>query len=161
MFLTKKRSIKKSIIREIPIIQIGLPNCVGNIYTNESIKSLFECFERKGTCLGELISDDGGEFYEKTSLSDVTHRVITLFIEDDFVVAVIEFLENQKAKDAIKLLDEGLVTLRPTIEGSVDLENKEIKIKELIGIDFLPSDERTVPREIKWIGISQSNNCNI
>ena len=149
MFLTKRKS-EKCLIYEIPIIQIGIPNCVGNIYTEESVEMLMSSYNKKDSLYGELISDlDSNNKYE-LKLQDVTHKLKHLFVQDGFVVAVIEFLKNKKSDETIDLMRRGLVTLRPTISGFVDPDTKHIRVTELIGVDFLPTDERTMPKEIVW-----------
>lgn len=154
MFLiSKKRSKKDPKTKAIPIIQIGVPNSVGNIYTEKSVDRLFECFEKKnGNCYGELVHELKESSYV-TDLSNVTHKVEALWVEDGFVVAGVKFLSNQRSNLAIEMLENGCAALRPTIAGTVDPETKEIKINELIGVDFLPVDDRIIPKEIDWIEV--------
>ena len=37
----------KSVIREFPLIEIGVPNSVGNIYTEKSVDRIFEILENR------------------------------------------------------------------------------------------------------------------
>jgi len=154
MFLiNRKKSKKEPKIKAIPIIQIGVPNSVGNVYTEESVDRLFECFEKKnGNCYGELVHELKESSYV-TDLSNVTHKVEALWVEDGFVVAVIKFLSNQRSNLAVEMLENGGAVLRPTIAGTIDPETREVKIKELLGVDFIPVYDWIITKEIKWIDV--------
>lgn len=142
----------KLAIREFPIIEIGVPNSVGNIYTPESVKKILEIMEERKHLTGELVdglSYDEGEYV--TKLDHVSHVVDHMFIEDDFLVAVLRFRETRNGKDALKMFEEGIVTPRPTLRGKVDSLTHEIMINDIISVDLIPVTDKVLQKEINWI----------
>lgn len=142
----------KLAIREFPIIEIGVPNSVGNIYTPESIKKILEIMEERKHLTGELVdglSNDEGEYV--TKLDHVSHVVDHMFIEDDFLVAVLRFRETRNGKDALKMFEEGIVTPRPTLRGKVDSLTHEITINDIVSVDLIPVTDKVLQKEINWI----------
>jgi hypothetical protein len=137
----------------IPVIKIGSPNSVGNVYTLNSVKDIFENFdEKKERIYGSLMKNDDGIGAKTLALKDVTHYIDALVLEDDFVVAITKFMNTSQAKIAREMLDNGLAMLRPTINGFVDQETKEIIVYDLLSFDILPFNDN-VHCTIEWIGI--------
>jgi hypothetical protein len=137
----------------IPVIKIGSPNSVGNVYTLNSVKDIFENFdEKKERIYGSLMKNDDGIAAKTLALKDVTHYIDALVLEDDFVVAITKFMNTSQAKIAREMLDNGLAMLRPTINGFVDQETKEIIVYDLLSFDILPFNDN-VHCTIEWIGI--------
>lgn len=137
----------------IPVIKIGSPNSVGNVYTLNSVKDIFENFdEKKERIYGSLMKNDDGIGAKKLALKDVTHYIDALVLEDDFVVAITKFMNTPQAKIAREMLDNGLAMLRPTINGFVDQETKEIIVYDLLSFDILPFNDN-VRCTIEWIEI--------
>lgn len=143
----------KSAIREFPLIEIGVPNSVGNIYTDASAKKIFEILEEKKYFTGELVNEffDNGEYI--TELEEASHIIDHLFIEDNFIVAVIRFRKTKRGDEALKIFSDGLATFRPTIRGNVTAETREINVIDVVGIDLLPITDRLMPKDISWISI--------
>jgi hypothetical protein len=149
----KKIPGKRSLYREIPVIEIGKPNSIGNIYTEKSVERILNSFKGKTSLIGELISGYTQKGEYETTLSNATHIIKHIYIEDEFVIAVIKFLETKRAMDAMKMLGDGMVTLRPTISGIVNEETKEIDVHDIMSIDLLPIDDRFLQTSIDWIKI--------
>lgn len=153
MLTFSRKEKKQNLYREIPILQIGKSNGAGNIYTEKSVNKILEVFSNKGSLMGELVSDYTKDGNYVTTLSNVTHVIKHLFVEDGFLVAVVKFMDHQKGKDAIKILGEGLAILRPTISGTVDSETHEIRVNNVMSVDLLPVEERLIEKNIDWIKI--------
>lgn len=137
----------------IPVIKIGSPNSVGNVYTQNSVKDIFENFEeKKGRIYGSLMKDDDGVADKILALKDITHYIDALVVEDDFIVAIAKFLNTPQAKIAMEMLDNGLAMLRPTISGFVDQETKEIIVHDLVSFDILPFNDN-VHCATEWVKI--------
>jgi hypothetical protein len=147
LFNTKKKSEPIAKILGIPVIQIGKPNSVGNIYTLNSIKNIFENFDGKGKgkIHGSIIDGNQG-------LKEPTHSVEALFMEEDYVVAVTKFLDTRQGKIAYEMINQGIGMLRPTISGFVDQQTKEIIVNELISFDILPSNDN-ICNTVEWLKI--------
>jgi hypothetical protein len=136
----------------IPVIKIGSPNSVGNVYTQNSVKDIFENFdEKKGAMYGCLMKDDDTPS-KNLEIKNITHRVEALVLEDDFVVAVVKFLNTPQSKIAREMLDDGLAMMRPTISGFVDQQTKEIIVHDLVSFDILPFNDN-VHNATEWIKI--------
>jgi hypothetical protein len=137
----------------IPVIKIGSPNSVGHFYTLNSVKDIFKNFdEKKERIYGSLMKNDDEIAAKTLALKDVTHYIDALVLEDDFVVAITKFMNTSQAKIAREMLDNGLAMLRPTINGFVDQETKEIIVYDLLSFDILPFNDN-VHCTIEWIGI--------
>lgn len=136
----------------IPIIDVDVPNSLGNIYTKESIKDLIDGFkEKNGRVYGSCVMQNGIELKSR-DLKEITHSVEDLIFEDHTLVAVTKFFNTIQSRKAKEILDKGLGILRPTIRGFVNKETKEIVVLELISFDILPIDDKFV-ESIKWVSI--------
>jgi hypothetical protein len=143
----------KSIIREVPILEIGVPNSVGNIYTEKSVTSIFKILEEREYFCGELVDsmEQSGEY--TTRLEEASHTVPHMFIDDNFLVAVVKFRMTKNGKIALKMFEEGMVTIRPTLRGKIDEETKEIIVNDVLGLDLLPINDKLLQKEISWINV--------
>ena len=142
-------NIKMDYPRQIPIIEIGVPNTIGFIYTEESAESLVKKFKDKENGMaGEIFGGINLKLPINFDLKKTTHIVRDLKIEDGFVIATVCFLRNKMGKRAISLLESGELILRPTIIGSH--ENRVIKIEDIFGFDLIPTIKMSPP-DIKWI----------
>jgi hypothetical protein len=143
----------KSIIREVPILEIGVPNSVGNIYTEKSVTSIFKILEEREYFCGELVDsmEQSGEY--TTRLEEASHTVPRMFIDDNFLVAVVKFRMTKNGKIALKMFEEGMVTIRPTLRGKIDEETKEIIVNDVLGLDLLPINDKLLQKEISWINV--------
>jgi hypothetical protein len=141
----------KSVIREVPLIEIGVPNNVGNIYTERSADKIFEILKERKFFIGELVDSllDNGEY--ETKLEEASHIIDHLFIEDNFIMAVIKFRNTRNGKEALKIFSDGLASFRPTIRGKVEEETSEIVIKDIISVDLIPINDKLLQKEINWI----------
>jgi hypothetical protein len=143
----------KSIIREVPIFEIGVPNSVGNIYTEKSVASIFKILEERGYFCGELVDQmaQSGEY--ETRLEEASHIVPNMFIADNFLVAVVKFRMTRNGKTALKMFEEGMATLRPTLRGKIEEETKEVIVNDVLGLDLIPVNDKLLQKEISWINI--------
>jgi len=141
----------KSVIREVPLIEIGVANSVGNIYTETSTDKIFEILEKRKFFTGELVYAllDNGEY--ETKLEEASHIIDHMFIEDNFIVAVVKFRMTRNGKDALKIFSDGLASFRPTIRGKVEGETSEIIINDVISVDLIPINDKLLQKEISWI----------
>jgi hypothetical protein len=139
-FKKKKVDSKmRSKILEIPVIQIGKPNSIGNVYTLQSINDILEDFKEKGSQIyGSIIGDQN---FKINDLSNSTHAVEKIFIEDGFLLARTRFFDTPLGAEAYKILDQGLAMLKPTISGYVDSQTNEIIVHELVCFDILPYND--------------------
>ena len=141
----------KSVIREVPIIEIGVPNSVGNIYTERSSGKIFEILKERKFFTGELVDAllDNGEYI--TKLEEASHIIDHLFMEDNFIMAVVKFRMTRNGKEALKIFSDGLASFRPNIRGKVESETSEIIINDVISVDLIPVNDKLLQREISWI----------
>ena len=146
----------KSVIREVPLIEIGVPNSVGNIYTEKSSAKIFEILKERKFFTGELVDAllDNGEYI--TKLEEASHIIDHLFMEDNFIMAVVKFRMTRNGKEALKIFSDGLASFRPTIRGKVESETSEIIINDVISVDLIPINDKLLQREISWINLKQT-----
>jgi hypothetical protein len=141
----------KSVIREVPIIEIGVPNSVGNVYTERSSAKIFEILKERKFFTGELVDAlaDNGEYI--TKLEEASHIIDHLFIEDNFIMAVVKFRMTRNGKEALKIFSDGLASFRPTLRGKIEEETSEIIINDVLSVDLIPVNDKLLPKEINWI----------
>jgi hypothetical protein len=141
----------KSVIREVPIIEIGVPNSVGNVYTERSSAKIFEILKERKFFTGELVDAlaDNGEYI--TKLEEASHIIDHLFIEDNFIMAVVKFRMTRNGKEALKIFSDGLASFRPTLRGKIEEETSEIIINDVLSVDLIPVNDKLLEREINWI----------
>lgn len=153
IFNTKRKPESTSKTLAIPVIQIGKPNSVGNIYTMKSIEDIFEDFDEKNSRIyGSIMKNDETTVSGVTNVKNVTHFVEALLLEEDFVIAVTKFLDTAQGKIAHDILNLGEGIIRPTISGFVDQQTKEIVVRELVSFDILPYNENIIDT-LEWINI--------
>jgi hypothetical protein len=145
----------KSVIREFPLIEIGVPNSVGNIYTEKSVDRIFEILENRKFFTGELVGSINLDGEYITEMEEYSHIIDHLFIEDNFIVAVIKFRSTKIGKEALDMFTEGAATFRPTIKGKIDEHTREIIISDIVGVDLLPVTDILLirPDGIPWIKV--------
>jgi hypothetical protein len=133
---------------EIPVIRIGKPNSIGNVYTQESINDILEDFKEKASQIyGSIVGDQN---FKTQDLSKITHVVEKIFIEDGFLLARARFFDTPLGTKAYEMLDQGLAMLRPTISGFVDSKTNEIIVHELVSFDILSYNDN-VSETAEWI----------
>lgn len=144
----------KSLIREVPLIEIGVPNSLGNVYTKRSADKIFEIFNDRRFFTGELVDVllDNGEYVTKLEENN-SHIIDHLFIEDDFIIAVVKFSNSRKGKEALKIFSDGLAIFRPSIRGKIVDETSEIVIIDIIGVDLIPINDKLLQKEFSWITV--------
>lgn len=143
----------KYVIREFPLIELDCPNSVGNIYTSRSAKKILEIMEERGKIPGELVDVIKSDGTYETKLENASHVVEHLFLEDNFIVAVIKFRTTGNGRDALKMFEEGMATLRPTIRGKILQETKEVIVNDVISVDLIPVTDKILQKEINWINL--------
>ena len=155
----------KSVIREVPLMEIGVPNSVGNIYTKKSVNKIFEILEEKKFFMGELVGlhlNDGeyetwnSKYHYLVKLEEASHIIDHLFIEDNFIMAVVKFRNTRNGKEALKIFSDGLASFRATIKGNVDRETSEILIHDVITVDLIPIHDKQLQKKINWINLKQT-----
>jgi hypothetical protein len=141
----------KSVIREVPLIEIGVANSVGNIYTEKSSAKIFEILKERKFFTGELVDvlANNGEY--TTKLEEASHIIDHLFMEDNFIMAVIKFRMTRNGKEALKIFSDGLASFRLTIKGKIKEETSEIIINDVISVDLIPINDKLLQKEINWI----------
>ena len=141
----------KSVIREVPLIEIGVANSVGNIYTEKSSAKIFEILKERKFFTGELVDvlANNGEYM--TKLEEASHIIDHLFMEDNFIMAVVKFRMTRNGKEALKIFSDGLASFRLTIRGKIKEETSEIIINDIISVDLIPINDKLLQKEINWI----------
>lgn len=156
--IEKRKPRKDSNIVEVPIITVNKPNGIGNIYTENSVSDMLEIFnesENKKSFCGGLVYSGVAEMKSR-NVKDVTHTVEHLYLEDGFLIAVVKFLEHERAKLAKGMLKEGKAIVRPTIHGYADTVTKEVIVTEILGFDVLGFDDVSSYMDlIDWICIKK------
>lgn len=117
------------------VLKSGVLNGNGRIYTKEALEKAVELFkDNQETMFGQI---GEMEHFSPVDLSKVSHRVNSLIVEDDLLIADIDVLptpEGDKLKDLLKY-----VVFRPSIIGNIN-ENKEVEIKELVTFNVIPKE---------------------
>ena len=141
------RSRHKTI--ELPVLRIGRPNGIGNIYTEDSVKDMLDIFyeEKSSKIYGDLVG--WSYVYQR---SNPTHWVERIFIEDGFLIAVTNFKDTKGGMFARQKIEDGQGMLRPTIRGYVHQETKEITVTDIISFDILAFSD-IEPESIEWINV--------
>lgn len=152
LFNIKKEKKVESKFLEIPVIRIGKPNSIGNIYTQQSINDILEDFEEKGSKIYGTIIGDGDSASKTQDLSKITHVVEKIILDDGFLLARARFFDTPLGNQAYKMLDQGLAMLRPTISGFVDSQTNEIIVHELVSFDILSYNDN-VSETAEWVEI--------
>lgn len=145
----------KSVIREIPLLEIGVPNSVGHIYTKKSADKIAEILEKRKFFTGKLVHAFLDNDSYQTKLEEASHIIDHMFIDDNFIVAVVKFRNTRNGKDALKIFSDGLAIFRPTIRGEIDKETSEIVVNDVISVDLIPVNDKLLQKEINWIGLKQ------
>ena len=141
----------KSIIREVPLIEIGVPNSVGNIYSEKSVDRIFEILAQREFLTGELVNhiETDGEYV--TKLEETSHIIKHMFVDDGFLVAVVNFRATRNGEEALKMYEDGTVAFRPTIRGKIIEDSREIVINDIISVDLIPVNDKVLQKEVNWI----------
>jgi hypothetical protein len=147
---TEKISDKLS--RIVPIIEINKPNTIGNIYSYDSIGEIIKRINDR-FIKGEVILGFTENNKSYITPNDPTHDVENWYIEDGFLLVKVRFYDTKKSKTVLKMFSDGNLILRATIAGSVDIDTKEIDVRDLISIDFLPISDKLIPKA-EWIKIT-------
>lgn len=117
------------------ILKIGQENLNGRIYTQEAAEKMLHDFqEHKDNFYGEL----GFPSSAVTSLSNVSHKVLNMHIDEDVIVAEIKILDTPYGKILLETLP--MVVFRTRSTGSVN-ENKEVEIHNFVAVDAIPAGE--------------------
>lgn len=161
------RKKKTDLNRTVSIIEIDKPWRIDDIlgpqiYSQDSVDQLLRVFAGMEFLFGELVSFNsdhitfgyGGYSFDE----DITHTITDIFQEGEFVMASLEFKDNQKGREALKMFSEGLAILRPTIRGRMGLSDNNpgvVEVKDLISIDLIPLKDEHLPQDIDWIKITQ------
>ena len=74
-----------------------------------------------------------------------------MFVDDGFLVAVVNFRATTNGREALKMYEDGTVTFRPTIRGKILEDSKEIVINDIISVDLIPINDKVLQKEINWI----------
>lgn len=141
----------KSITREVPLIEIGVPNSVGNIYSEKSVDRIFEILAQREFLTGELVNhiETDGEYV--TKLEEASHIIKHMFVDDGFLVAVVNFRATRNGEEALKMYEDGTVAFRPTIRGKIVEDSREIVINDIISVDLIPVNDKVLQKEVNWI----------
>lgn len=133
--------------REYSLLEIGKPNSIGNIYDREGVEKILEIFHDKGYLTGDFVETRPGE---RESILTKSHKVNHMYIEDDFLVMVVNFLDNENGRIAEKLFSEGSAIFRPTIRGKINYDTQVIRVIDVISIDLLPVNDRLNSPAVEW-----------
>jgi len=147
---------EKSLIREVALIEIGVPNSTGNIYSEKSVNKIFEILAQREYLTGELvynINPDKSRRKIRNPIREASHIIKNMFIDDGFLVAVVNFKSTRNGKDALKMYEDGTVTFRPTIRGKITEYSSEIIINDIISVDLIPINDKVLQKEINWITV--------
>jgi hypothetical protein len=144
---------EKSLTREVALIEIGVPNSTGNIYSEKSVNKIFEILAQREYLTGELVYNINPDGKYETKLEEASHIIKNMFIDDGFLVAVVNFKSTRNGKDALKMYEDGTVTFRPTIRGKITEYSREIIINDIISVDLIPINDKVLQKEINWITV--------
>jgi hypothetical protein len=162
--INHQRKKKSDLSRTVSIIEIDKPWRIDDIlgpqiYSQDSVDQLLQIFAGMEFLFGELVSFDSDRITLGYSfVEDMTHTITDIFQEGEFVMVSLEFMNNQKGREALKMFSEGLAILRPTIRGRMGLSDNNpgvVEVKDLISIDLIPLKDEHLPQDIDWIKITQ------
>lgn len=142
---------EKSLTREVALIEIGVPNSVGNVYSEKSVDKILEILAQREYLTGELVDAINPDGKYETTLGKDSHVIKHMFVDDGFLVAVANFRATTNGREALKMYEDGTVTFRPTIRGKILEDSKEIVINDIISVDLIPINDKVLQKEIKWI----------
>jgi len=117
-------------IKKYKILRFGVKNLHKRIYIKENIQDILENLNAKassGVIYGQI-----GVLDSFTSLKKSSHIIHKFYIEDNFLMADIEILDNEYGKILKDSLND--YVFRPTSAGTID-EQGVINIKKIITVD--------------------------
>jgi len=117
-------------IKKYKILRFGVKNLHKRIYIKENIQDILENLNAKassGVIYGQI-----GVLDLFTSLKKSSHIIHKFYIEDNFLMADIEILDNEYGKILKDSLND--YVFRPTSAGTID-EQGVINIKKIITVD--------------------------
>jgi len=133
--------------REYSLLEIGKPNSIGNIYDREGVEKILEIFHDKGSLSGEFVETRTGE---RDSILSKTHDIHHMYVEDDFLVIVVKFMDTKNGRIAERAFSEGEAVFRPTIRGKINYDTQIIKVIDVISIDLISINDRITSPDISW-----------
>jgi len=119
---------------KIKILKLDAANKNGRIYATATIQSAIDRLENKAV-LGTL----GMPSEASVQLSEVSHVVNNLSIEDGYLVGNATVLKTQKGEELKKLLAENKIVFRTAGIGKID-ENGKVSEYNIISIGAIDKD---------------------
>jgi hypothetical protein len=120
---------------EVKVKKLDVPDKSGVIYTAESLKSSIENFKSSGKpMLGGC-----GVNNDQLDLASVTHEVVDLWIEGNYLIANMRILDTPLGEHLQKLVMDDIVIVEDSVaaRGLGKVEDGKVVDFELLSIDFI------------------------
>lgn len=122
--------------KTVKLLKFDVLNLNNRIYTKKEVEPCLISLKEKirdGVLFGEL---GYPENYD-VSLREASHKILDLYIEDDYLIGVIETLNNSSGHVLKELIDT--VVFRPSSIGTVN-ENKYVRLENILTFDAINSE---------------------
>lgn len=132
----------------VSLLKINVINANGRVYDNEAVNFIIDEFVKseKGRAVGELIVHEHFperlHFPERSaviSLSNVSHIVESIWLENDILKGSVKILKVEKGDQLKSLFEANKIVFRPRYIGTVSF-NGVVKIKKLVAFDAIDAD---------------------
>lgn len=123
----------------IKFLELDVLNKNGRIYNKEAAESIIENFDKRINTIGCVYGELGAPEQFDTSLSNCSHTISSIRIEDEkYMVADINILNTKLGKEAIKIIDT--LTLSPRSAGFIR-EGNIVEISRFFTLDLISKEE--------------------
>lgn len=122
--------------KKVKLLKFDVLNLNDRIYTKKEVESHIESLKdkiRDGILFGGL---GYPENYD-VSLREASHKILDLYIEDDYLIGIIETLSNSNGLILKEIIDN--VVFRPSSIGTVN-EDKCIKLEKILTFNAINSE---------------------
>lgn len=122
-------------LEDVKVKKLDVPDRSGIIYTADSLKSSVENFKNSG----KLMLGGCGVSNEQLDLASVTHEIVDLRIEGDYLIANIKILDTPLGEHLQKLVMDDIVIVEDSIttRGIGRIEGDKIVDFKLLSVDFI------------------------
>ena len=122
--------------KKVKLLKFDVLNLNDRIYTKKEVEPCLISLKEKirdGVLFGEL---GYPENYD-VCLREASHKILDLYIEDDYLIGVIETLNNSNGLVLKEIIDT--VVFRPSSIGTVN-EDKYIKLEKILTFNAINSE---------------------
>ena len=124
----------------VPLLKADVTNRNGRVYTEEAIEKMIEDFNEKRGMHGVFLGQLGFPENIDVTLSEVSHDVEKIYLEEKTLFGDIKILETPKGDLLKGLIEMGGIVFRPRSAGNVD-SSGEVQNVNLISVDAISSSE--------------------